>query len=90
MTTVPVGVTAPAASERSWLPTLPMFQPFSRMWYGDPLMPLAELPIPQSLARAMWPPRREPPSGVDGEGDRDPRLGLRVGQAALGEIGRCP
>jgi hypothetical protein len=26
------------------------------MWYGDPLMNVAELPVPQSASAAIWPP----------------------------------
>ena len=53
-------MTAAAESERSWLPrlmALPLTVTFLiRMWYGEPLMPDAELgPLaqPQSAARAM-------------------------------------
>ncbi|OGO54930.1 MAG: hypothetical protein A2V85_11120 [Chloroflexi bacterium RBG_16_72_14] len=47
--------TAPADSERSWLPTLLRFQSFVRMWYGEPLIALADRPA-HSSPRAMWPP----------------------------------
>jgi hypothetical protein len=48
---------AEAARARSWLP-MPVVSIESRiMWYGEPLMLVAELPVPQSCWEAMWPPQ---------------------------------
>src|SRR3954471_6331446 len=51
----PGKMTASAESERSWLPPDPS-RSRSRVWYGEPEIATAELPRPQSLRVAMWPP----------------------------------
>jgi hypothetical protein len=65
-----VGVKKIAEAERarSWLP-MPVVSIESRiMWYGEPLMLVAELPVPQSCCEAMWPPQARttvhPPAGA--------------------------
>src|SRR5579859_2522406 len=59
--------TAFAISARSWLPSPVVSMESWAMWYGEPLMALAELPTPQSSADAMCPPQArttsQPPDG---------------------------
>src|SRR5690349_12570324 len=52
----PGKITASAESERSWLPPLPS-RATRRMWYGEPVMAMAELPAPQSVRVAICPPQ---------------------------------
>ena len=60
---------AEVASARSCAPVLAPFSVSRNMWYGDPLMKLAEFPTPQSCWLAMWPPQARttvlPPVGPD-------------------------
>ena len=56
MVSEPVACTAAADSDRSWFPRLLRFQSLRRMWYGEPEMPPAEFPSPQSAPRPMCPP----------------------------------
>src|SRR5260370_27956759 len=69
-----VGVKKIAEAERarSWLP-MPVVSIESRiMWYGEPLMLVAELPVPQASWDAIWPPHARttvhPPAGAGPEG----------------------